>query len=138
MTAFTKIQAELKNVTAKFQEYQKETKFEQQKLSTTLQDIHHNQEIRKKKRSSIPRLKALLKRQTKYVKHQIEQIYDCYNKLNKQEQTIGQHRRRHLEPEAKTDQNHNQITTQLKDINTKVNTVTTKTGLLEQCFDQIT
>ena len=142
LTACTKLQAELKNITAKFQEYLQGTKSEKQKLSTTLQAIRNNQEPMKQKQdadeeemSTIQKIKAQLKNQTAFVKYKMEQINDCYNKLNAQEQTIGQHHRRHLELEAKTDQNQNQITTQLKAITAKVNIVTTKTRLLEQCFE---
>ena len=144
LTAFTKLQAELKKITEKFRDYQQETKSEQHKLSTTLQAIQDNQETMKQKQeadekemSAIPRIKVLIKKQTTFVKNKTEQVNACYNKLHAQGQTIGHHHRRHLELEAKTDQNQTSITTQLKALTTKVTTVSTKTSLLEQNSKQI-
>ena len=113
-------------------------------MSATLQAIQDNQAIIKQKQdvdeeemSVIPRIKALIKKQIAFVKNKMVQLDNCYNKLNAQEQTIGQHHRRHIKLEAKTDQDQAKITTKLKALTTKVTTVTTKTNLLEQYLEHI-
>ena len=65
------------------------------------------------------------------------QLDNCQNTLRAQEQIIGRDHRRQLDLEARTDHQLHQIAKEQKDTNTRVSTVTTKTNILEQCFDKI-